>query len=142
MQLMPDKLFETDDPFDPGTNILRAAQLVRRLMASWNGDLAAVAGAYFGAVDREGRITEDSDGFATGLEYVGTFADAYERWAKALDQPAQPVAIRPVVRARRTPVPASADQTMLGEDALDGPERDRWYLDLSRPQPAIRPVLF
>ena len=143
MQLMPDKLLETDDPFDPGTNILRAAQLVRRLMAAWNGDLAAVAGAYFGAVDREGRITDDSDGFATGLEYVGTFAEAYERWAVALDQPVRPVAIRPVVRARRTATTGTAaGETSIAQDLQDGPARDRWYLDLSGPQPMTMPILF
>src|SRR5215217_285049 len=54
MQVMPDKLYPGDDPFDPSTNIRRAAQLVQRLSASWRGDLAAVAGSYFGAVDNHG----------------------------------------------------------------------------------------
>lgn len=141
MQLMPDKLAETDDPFDAGTNILRAAQLVRRLSVRWNGDLAAMAGAYFGAVDGDGRITDDTDGYATGLEYVSTFAAAYERWAVALDQPLRPVAIRPAIRQRRGPPPPNLDE-LADSDILTGPERDRWYLDLLSPQPVVPPIFF
>lgn len=139
MQLMPDKLAVDDDPFDPGTNILRAAQLVRRLDARWGGDLAAMAGAYFGAVDGDGRITEDTDGFATGLEYVTAFAEAYQRWAIALDQTPRTIAIRPSIRRRPAPTPAAADELADG-NVLDAPERDRWYLDLLDPQPVIPPI--
>jgi LysM repeat protein len=94
MQVMPDKLDPGDDPFDPATNVRRAAQHVRRLNVSWKGDLAAVAGAYFGAVDSEGYVTEASDGNATGSVYVSRFAAAYERWAVALGRTVQPVVMR------------------------------------------------
>lgn len=140
MQLMPDKLSETDDPFDPGTNILRAAQLVRRLNARWNGDLAAIAGAYFGAVNGDGQITEATDGFATGIEYVSVFAEAYQRWAVALGQPLRVVAIRPAIRQRATPTPPPDSDELAMLNLPYGPERDRWYLDMLAPQPVILPV--
>jgi LysM repeat protein len=94
MQLMPDKLSPGDDPFEPATNIRRAAELVQRLSRSWRGDLAAVAGSYFGAVDNQGNVTEASDGIVTGGEYVRRFSAAYERWSTALGQPPRPVVIR------------------------------------------------
>jgi D-alanyl-D-alanine carboxypeptidase len=102
MQVMPDKLNPGDDPFDPSTNIRRAAQLVQRLSASWKGDLTAVAGSYFGAVDNHGFVTEASDGIVTGSQYVSRFADAYERWASVLGQSAQPVMIQ--TRAPASPI--------------------------------------
>jgi LysM repeat protein len=94
MQVMPDKLAPGDDPFDPSTNIRRAAQHVRQLTGLWSGDLAAVAGAYFGAVDSQGFVTEASDGIVDGVEYVGRFATAYQRWASELRQPPRAVVIR------------------------------------------------
>src|SRR5439155_5135835 len=142
MQLMPDKLAETDDAFDPATNVLRAAQYIRRLVSAYNGDLASVAGAYFGAIDREGNVTEDSDGNVTGVEYVMIFADAYQRWAAAFNQPTQTIAIRPVIRQiRPTPSPTEAAPVPT-LDSRDGPDRDRWYLYIEGPQPAVAPVLF
>jgi LysM repeat protein len=94
MQIMPDKLEPGDDPFHPPTNIRRAAQHLRWLSARWKGDLAAVAGSYFGAVDAEGYLTEASDGIATGTEYVDRFAAAYRRWAPFLGQPVRPVVMQ------------------------------------------------
>jgi soluble lytic murein transglycosylase-like protein len=137
MQLLPDKFLETDDPFDPGTNLLRAAQHIRRLIAAYDGDLAAVAAAYFGAVDSEGRVTDDSDGNLTGIEYVTAFAEAYERWALAFDRPLQVIVIRPVIRQRRPTPGPDGDQAGLVDD---GPLRDQWYLQIERPQPAMPPI--
>jgi D-alanyl-D-alanine carboxypeptidase/LysM repeat protein len=94
MQVMPDKLAPGDDPFDPSTNIRRAAQHVRYLTGVWSDDLAAVAGAYFGAIDSQGFVTEASDGIVDGVEYVGRFAIAYGRWAAELRKPARAVVIR------------------------------------------------
>jgi len=143
MQLLPDKLLATDDPFDPATNILRSAQLIRRLVRSYNGDLGMVAGAYFGAVDQDGHVTDDSDGIMTGLEYVERFADAYERWAIAFNQPTRPIAIRPMIRQRQpTPAPAADMDAPPSLEADDGPARDQWYLYVEKPQPALPPLLF
>ena len=143
MQLLPDKLLATDDPLDPATNILRSAQLIRRLVRSYDGDLGMVAGAYFGAVDHDGHVTDDSDGIMTGLEYVERFADAYERWAIAFNQPTRPIAIRPMIRQRQpTPAPAADMDALPSLEAGDGPARDQWYLYVEKPQPALVPVLF
>jgi len=144
MQLMPDKLQPTDDPFDPPTNILRGAQYIARLVRIYQGDLASVAGAYFGAIDHEGNITDDSDGIINGIEYVTRFASAYQRWALAFDQPSRPVAIRPVIR-QRTPTPTPmpvAPESEISSGVLDGPERDRWYLYLEKGHPSMPPIIF
>jgi soluble lytic murein transglycosylase-like protein len=50
MQQMPDKFRDGDDPFDPATNILRAAQHIRVLQDRWHMP-ELVAAAYFGAID-------------------------------------------------------------------------------------------
>jgi LysM repeat protein/soluble lytic murein transglycosylase-like protein len=115
MQIMPDKLEPGDDPFDPPTNVRRAAQHVRRLTATWEGDLATVAGAYFGAVDADGYVTDASDGIATGRQYVSRFAAAYRRWAPVLGQPLQPVIMRD-----RPPAPPVAHHTVQPGDSARG----------------------
>ena len=119
MQLMPDQIRAGDDPFDPPTNVRRAAQLVRRLTADWDGDLAAVAAAYFGAADAQGFVTEASDGILSGTQYVGRFAAAYERWAAALGQPVRPV----VVRTRPPAVGVERHTVQPGESARGLAER-------------------
>ena len=142
MQVMPDKVFEGDDPFDPTTNVLRAAQFVRRLSAKYGDDLASIAAGYFGAIDGQGRVTEASDGNVNGVVYVTRFADAYQRWAASFGQPERQI----VVRLAPKPSPKPTDPTELIEpdDPLagtrDGPERDRWYLRFDPPQPALPPV--
>jgi soluble lytic murein transglycosylase-like protein len=143
MQLMPDKLLATDDPFDPATNILRGAQYVARLVRIYQGDLASVAGAYFGAVDHQGNVTDDSDGIINGVEYVTRFAAAYQRWALAFDQPSRPIAIRPVIRERLpTPTELAVGPESDISGVLDGPVRDQWYLYLEKPHPSMPPVFF
>jgi hypothetical protein len=138
MQLMPDKLQPNDDPFDPGTNILRAAELLRRLTASYRGDVIAVSAAYFGAIDQHGEITNASDGISTGLQYVSRFAAAYQRWAVAFNQPGLPLAIRPEIQQR---VFASELELPTADSAFVSPDRDRWYLYMDRPQPALPPLM-
>ena len=118
MQVMPDKLHTGDDPFDPPTNVRRAAQFVRHLATTWEGDLAAVAGSYFGAVDNQGFVTEASDGIATGTQYVSRFAAAYERWASALGQP-----VRPVVMRTRPRAPIARHTVQPGDSARGLAER-------------------
>jgi soluble lytic murein transglycosylase-like protein len=139
MQLMPDKLNVTDDPFDPGTNILRAAQFIRRLVSKYGTDLGAVAAAYFGAIDQHGNVTDDSDGNVTGIEYVEMFAAAYQRWAVAFNQPSRPIAIRPVIRQMQLPPEDEPDEATSRFRGV--PERDRWYLQVDKPEPALLPLI-
>ena len=82
MQLMPDKFRPGDDPFDPATNLLRAAEHIRRLQDRW-GAPERVAAAYFGAIDHRGNVTDASDGNVDGHEYVARFRAAYGRYAGA-----------------------------------------------------------
>ena len=121
MQVMPDKLQPGDDPFDPPTNVRRAAEHVRRLTEAWHGDLATVAGAYFGAVDAQGFVTDASDGNATGTEYVSRFAAAYVRWATALGQPVQPVVMR--ISRPAPPPPVALHVVQPGDSARGLAER-------------------
>src|SRR5205823_13569822 len=60
MQLMPDKFQPGDDPFDPPTNLLRAAQHIKALQERWHVP-ELVAAAYFGAIDEQGHVTGASD---------------------------------------------------------------------------------
>ena len=82
MQLMPDKFQPGDDPFDPATNLLRAAGHIRQLQDRW-GSPDRVAAAYFGAIDRWGNVTGASDGGVDGYEYVARFRAAYRRYTGA-----------------------------------------------------------
>jgi hypothetical protein len=141
MQLMPDKLQAGDDPFDSGTNILRAAQLLRRLTAAYRGDLIAVSAAYFGAIDHQGQVTDSSDGISTGFEYVSRFAAAYQRWALAFNQPHQVLAIRPAIQQRSAASESSVDKLNVASFEFSSPERDRWYLFMERAQPALPPTV-
>lgn len=83
MQLMPDKFRPGDDPFDPATNLFRAAQHIRLLQDRW-GDPERVAAAYFGAIDAGGNVTGASDGNITGYGYVARFRAAYQQYARSL----------------------------------------------------------
>jgi hypothetical protein len=140
MQLMPDKLQAGDDPFDPGTNILRAAQLLRRLTATYRGDLISVSAAYFGAIDHQGQVTDASDGISNGFEYVSRFAAAYQRWALAFNQPHQVLAIRPTIQQRSAASGSSVAALNVASSEFSSPERDRWYLFMERAQPALPPT--
>ena len=80
MQLLPDKFRDGDDPFDPAVNILRAAQFVRRLQSKFPSP-SLVAAAYFGAIDPQGNVTNETDGNVTGHQYVALFRQAYRRYA-------------------------------------------------------------
>lgn len=82
MQLLPDKFAPGDDPFDPETNVLRAAQYIRELQRRWHIP-ELVAAAYFGALDDSGRITDASDGILTGPQYVERFQAAYRRYKES-----------------------------------------------------------
>src|SRR5207248_7275627 len=65
MQLMPDKFRPGDDPFDPPTNLRRAAQHIKQLQDRWRLP-ELVAAAYFGAIDDQGRVTAATDGNISG----------------------------------------------------------------------------
>jgi murein DD-endopeptidase MepM/ murein hydrolase activator NlpD len=83
MQLMPDKFRPGDDPFDPPTNLLRAAQHIRLLQDRWKS-AELVAAAYFGAIDSQGNVTGASDGNIDGFGYVEFFRAAYRRYVDGL----------------------------------------------------------
>jgi soluble lytic murein transglycosylase-like protein len=83
MQLMPDKFRPGDDPFDPPTNLLRAAQHVKALQERWHVP-ELVAAAYFGAIDEQGHVTGASDGNVTGFEYIELFRAAYQHYLDGL----------------------------------------------------------
>ena len=78
MQVMPyywEAVSQTYGPtlWDPWTNVRTAADILARAQAKW-GTWEQAAGAYFGAIDDQGRVTEGRDAYGTsGRQYVERF---------------------------------------------------------------------
>lgn len=74
MQVMPFHFGAADgDPYNPGVNIRKGAQILRDNFARY-GSWDKAAAAYLGAIDANGNITNDKDAYGTnGFTYVQKF---------------------------------------------------------------------
>lgn len=92
MQVMPFHFAPGEDGMDPRTNIRKGTELLARNYDRY-GSWDRAAGAYFGAIDANGNVTNDPDiNGKRGVDYVYDFLDAESRYTAA---PSVPLASAP-----------------------------------------------